>query len=79
MVNKLYKKPLICDKKNLIAVSEKLQKVRIVSDDYKNVSEFVDENTLNVNIRRVRKRLEEIGVKDALETKRGMGYRLWVS
>lgn len=41
--------------------------------------EFVDENTLNVNIRRVRKRLEEIGVKDALETKRGMGYRLWVS
>lgn len=40
-----YKKPLICDKKNLIAVSEKLQKVRIVSDDYKNVSEFVDENT----------------------------------
>lgn len=41
--------------------------------------EFVDENTLNVNIRRVRKRLEEIGMKDVLETKRSMGYRLWVS
>jgi DNA-binding response OmpR family regulator len=41
--------------------------------------EFVDENTLNVNIGRVRKRLEEIGMKDALETKRSMGYRLWVS
>lgn len=41
--------------------------------------EFVDENTLNVNIKRVRKRLEEIGIKEALETKRGMGYRLWVS
>lgn len=41
--------------------------------------EFVDENTLNVNVRRVRKRLEEIGMKDVLETKRSMGYRLWVS
>lgn len=41
--------------------------------------EFVDENTLNVNIKRVRKRLEEIGMKDVLETKRSMGYRLWVS
>ena len=41
--------------------------------------EFVDENTLNVNVGRVRKRLEEIGMKDALETKRSMGYRLWVS
>lgn len=41
--------------------------------------EFVDENTLNVNIKRVRKRLEEIGMKDALETKRSIGYRLWVS
>ena len=41
--------------------------------------EFVDENTLNVNVRRVRKRLEEVGMKDVLETKRSMGYRLWVS
>lgn len=41
--------------------------------------EFVDENTLNVNIKRVRKRLEEIGMKDVLETKRSIGYRLWVS
>ena len=40
-----YKKPLICDKKNLRAVSEKLQNVKIVSDDYKSVSDFVDENT----------------------------------
>ena len=40
-----YKKPLICDKKNLRAVSEKLQKVKIVSADYKTVSDFVDENT----------------------------------
>ena len=36
---------------------------------------FVDENTLNVNITRVRKRLTEIGV-DGLETVRGVGYKL---
>lgn len=37
---------------------------------------FVDENTLNVNITRVRKKLAEIGIKDAIETVRGVGYRL---
>lgn len=37
---------------------------------------FVDENTLNVNIARVRKKLEEIGLSDALETVRGTGYKL---
>ena len=36
--------------------------------------EFVDDNTLTVNINRLRKKLEEIGVKDFLITKRGQGY-----
>lgn len=40
---------------------------------------FVDENTLNVNITRVRKRLQEIGIVDAVETVRGVGYRLNVT
>ena len=35
---------------------------------------FIDENTLNVNIGRLRKKLAEIGLKDYLKTKRGMGY-----
>ena len=38
--------------------------------------EFIDENTLNVNIVRLRKKLTEIGLPDYLETKRGMGYRV---
>lgn len=38
--------------------------------------DFVDDNTLSVNITRVRKRLEEIGIEDAIETKRGQGYRI---
>lgn len=40
-----YKKPLICDEKNLRAVSKKLQKVKIVCGDYANSAEFIDENT----------------------------------
>ncbi|WP_322907021.1 response regulator transcription factor [Paenibacillus campi] len=37
---------------------------------------FVDENTLNVNITRVRKKLYELGLQQAVETVRGIGYRL---
>lgn len=40
---------------------------------------FVDENTLNVNVTRVRKRLQSIGIVDAIETVRGVGYRLNVT
>ena len=36
--------------------------------------QFIDENTLNVNIVRLRKTLAEIGLPDYLETKRGLGY-----
>lgn len=36
--------------------------------------EFIDDNTLTVNINRLRKKLEQIGVQDYLHTKRGMGY-----
>jgi OmpR family two-component system response regulator YxdJ len=37
---------------------------------------FVDENTLNVNIARVRRKLQELGVQGGIETIRGAGYRL---
>lgn len=37
---------------------------------------FVDDNTLTVNVSRLRKRLEELGLGQAVETKRGQGYRL---
>ncbi len=38
--------------------------------------EFVDDNTLSVNVARVRKKLEEVGIAGALSTVRGHGYRL---
>ena len=35
---------------------------------------FVDDNTLTVNITRVKRKLAEIGIKDNITTKRGIGY-----
>lgn len=40
-----YKNPLICDEKNLCAVSNKLKNVKIICGDYKKSAEFIDENT----------------------------------
>lgn len=37
---------------------------------------FIDDNTLSVNITRLRNKLEELGLKELLETKRGQGYIL---
>ena len=37
---------------------------------------FIDDNTLTVNITRLRNKLEELGIKELLETKRGQGYIL---
>ncbi len=38
--------------------------------------EFIDDNTLSVNIKRLRNKLEEIGFIDKIETRRGQGYLL---
>lgn len=35
---------------------------------------FVDDNTLSVNITRLRKKIESIGLKNPIETRRGLGY-----
>mgnify|MGYP000762209614 FL=1 len=37
---------------------------------------FIDDNTLTVNITRIRKKLDEIGLQNIIETKRGQGYIL---
>lgn len=37
---------------------------------------FIDDNTLSVNITRIRNKLKEIGAVDFIETKRGLGYRI---
>lgn len=35
---------------------------------------FINDNTLTVNITRIRNKLDEIGIKDFIKTKRGQGY-----
>ena len=38
--------------------------------------EFIDDNTLSVNVKRLRNKLEELGFVDKIETRRGQGYIL---
>lgn len=35
---------------------------------------FVDDNTLSVNVTRLRKKIESVGLKNPIETRRGLGY-----
>lgn len=60
---------LIINKGNIIPRDE------IINELWQN-EQFIDENTLNVNIVRLRKKLADLGLKDYLETKRGLGYRV---
>lgn len=36
----------------------------------------IDDNTLSVNIMRIREKLRELGMDDLIQTKRGMGYKI---
>ena len=38
--------------------------------------EFIDDNTLSVNISRLRRKLSEVGLVDVIETRKGIGYLL---
>jgi len=60
---------LIINKGNIIPRDE------IINELWQD-EQFIDENTLNVNIARLRKKLADLGLKDYLETKRGLGYRV---
>lgn len=37
---------------------------------------YVDENTLSVNVNRLRKKLSSVGLDDSILTKKGIGYRI---
>ena len=41
-----------------------------------NSDSFIDDNNLSVNVTRLRKKLEEVGMKENIETRRGLGYIL---
>jgi DNA-binding response OmpR family regulator len=56
--------------KNKVVSREKLMEVLWETDS------FVDENTLTVNIGRLRKTLKEAGIRDLIKTRFGVGYIL---
>ena len=37
---------------------------------------YIDDNTLSVNVTRLRVKLAELGMEDLIKTRRGMGYQL---
>lgn len=61
---------LLCQKKGEIV--PRLDMIEYLWDN----EVFIDDNTLSVNVTRLRGKLADIGVKDFIETKRGMGYRI---
>ncbi len=62
--------------KYLIENREKIVSREDIMDCLWENESFIDDNTLSVNITRLRSKLEELGLKDIIETKRGQGYML---
>jgi DNA-binding response OmpR family regulator len=60
----------LMENKNIVVSREKLMEALWETDCY------VDENTLTVNVGRLRKTLEGVGLKDLIKTKFGVGYIL---
>ena len=54
-------------------IGRAITRQRIMERLWENDS-FVDDNTLTVNINRLRKKLEDVGVMEYVVTKKGVGY-----
>lgn len=66
---------LLCLMKNKSSIVTREE----LMDDLWNSDLYIDDNTLSVNINRLRKKLDEIGFKNGIETKRGLGYMfIWI-
>lgn len=59
---------MLLEQKGRIVTRDKLMERLWESDN------FIDDNTLTVNVARLRKKLEEIGVCDMIKTRKGIGY-----
>ena len=55
---------------------EKIVSREEIIEDLWDTDEFISENTLTVNVNRLRKKLDSIGLNDFIETKKGQGYIL---
>ena len=61
---------LLLEQKGKIVTRDKLMERLWESDS------FIDDNTLTVNVARLRKKLEGAGIEDMIKTKKGIGYIL---
>ncbi len=59
---------LLLERKGSVISREEIMK-RLWNNDC-----FVDDNTLTVNMARLRRTLEEAGIRDLIQTRKGMGY-----
>ena len=59
---------LLMENKNRVVLREEIMEALWDSEC------FVDDNTLTVNVNRLRKKLEDMGLKEFIQTKKGMGY-----
>ena len=66
--NEIFILKLLIEKKNKIVTREEL--INSLWDDKR----FISDNTLTVNVNRLRKKLDEIGLGSFIETKVGQGY-----
>lgn len=62
--------------KTLFENSQKIVSRELLMQKLWETDIFIDDNTLSVNITRLRKKLEDIGIYDLIETKKGQGYCL---
>lgn len=61
---------LLMEQKNHVVSRDKIMKRLWDSDS------FIDDNTLTVNINRLRRKLEDAGIDDLIFTKKGVGYMI---
>jgi DNA-binding response OmpR family regulator len=62
--------------KRLIEADGKVVRRELLFEDIWDDKDFVDENTLTVNVTRVKAKLEQLGLKNVVKTRRGLGYIL---
>lgn len=58
----------------LMLNQEKIVSREEIIEELWDTDEFISENTLTVNVNRLRKKLSSIGLEDVIETKKGQGY-----
>ena len=61
---------LLLENKNKVVSREKIM-LKLWNNDC-----FVDENTLTVNVNHLRRKMEQLGIDDCIETRKGLGYLL---